>query len=133
VTALSLAEAESSYAPAERRQVVKLLKEHLARLNPDMAAAPPERYYKIVQKTADTIQDGMTEAKVNEIIGGPPHAVSHTVFVAPFSRKAMPVTLKQWWGEANLIEVHFEDASKRVIYTRILDGIDRRFALRGSE
>jgi ankyrin repeat protein len=32
VTALSLAEVESSYAPAERRQVVALLKAHLARM-----------------------------------------------------------------------------------------------------
>src|SRR5262245_11926105 len=87
----------------------------------------PEGFYKIDQKMCDTIQDDMTEAQVREIIGGRPQAQSRTVFAAPFSNKAMPVIRKQWWGEKNLIEVHFDERSKTVIYTRILEGTDRRF------
>jgi hypothetical protein len=44
----------------------------------------------------------MTEAQVSEIIGGVPHAAKHTVFAAPFSGKAMPVAIKQWWGQNGL-------------------------------
>ena len=99
-------------------------------LNTDRVS-PPVWYYRSDQKTCDRIQDGMTEARVKEIIGGPPHAESRTVFAAPFSGKAMPVTRKQWWGETSLIEVHFDDGSKTVIYRRILDGVDRRFARPG--
>jgi uncharacterized protein (TIGR03067 family) len=91
-------------------------------------ARPPERFYKVDQKMCDKIQDGMTESTVRGIVGGPPHAEWHTVFAAPFSRKAMPVTLKQWWGEKNLIEVHFDGPTKEVIYKRILDGIGGRFS-----
>jgi uncharacterized protein (TIGR03067 family) len=88
----------------------------------------PEQCYKIDPKMFDKIQDGMTETAVRKIIGGPPHAEWSTVFAAPFSGKAMPVTLRQWWGEKNLIEVHFDGPTDEVIYKRILDGIDRRFS-----
>jgi hypothetical protein len=39
-------------------------------------AEPAGRLYKVDQRTCDKIQDGMTEARVREIIGGPPHADS---------------------------------------------------------
>jgi hypothetical protein len=55
VTALSLAQAKSSYAPTERQQVVKLLKAHLANLNADKVI-PPGRHYQIDQATCDKIQ-----------------------------------------------------------------------------
>jgi hypothetical protein len=96
-------------------------------------AAPPERLYKIDQKMCDQIQDDMTEARVREIIGGPPHAESCTVFAAPFSGKAMPVTIEQWWGKRTLIEVHFDDKSKTVCFKRILEGVGRRLNPPGGE
>jgi hypothetical protein len=91
-------------------------------------ALPPGMAYNIDQETCDRIQDDMTEAQVSRVLGGGPHAAWDTVFSAPFSRKAMPVTLKQWWGEKSLIEVHFDGNSKTVFYKRIINGTDHRFA-----
>lgn len=83
-------------------------------------------YYPIDQKMSDLIKEGMTQAQVKEIIGGPPQAIQRQMFSDPNPSGSKWVVRQQWWGEKSLIEVGFDDDNKTVYWKRLFNDPSHR-------